>query len=139
MFGFFDDPKTKKIKGMYIKSLENFNMVAAKNVENFKEHPLASFEVWYEHYYSKTLETEIGNATLYANIKQCPLERLIKPLIMLGSLNYYVESKTHRNALEQLLEFAPLIDKKDIETLNFIQAFFGGFLEDGVSRVPKKS
>lgn len=144
MFGLFDGPEkkeqkemSKKIQGMFFKSLENFNDVSAQNAELFEENPKAVFDAWYEHWFDKTVETEVCNEELYYNIKMCPIERLIKPLIMLGSQNYYVDSRNHRIALQKLLEFAPLIDN-DAETLNFIKEFFGGFLENGVSRIPRK-
>lgn len=138
LFGLFDGPEQKelkllanKVKGMYGKSLENLEQVIAKNAKAFEQQPLEAFRQWFESFYDRPIKRVLDNDSLANTITKRNIQKLIKPLVLLASQNYYLKPKTGYAGAKSLVGIAPMILKNDRETLKVIDKFFGTFVEKG--------
>ena len=141
LFGLFSSDEEKelkqlalKAKGMYGKSLENYEQIVAKNPQAFQQQPKEAFNKWFEHMFYKDVKRLIDFDELYQKITDRNFKNLIKPLIMLASINYYLKPKTGYSGAETLVKIAPMIAKQDRDTLKVIEKFFGAFIRAGASK-----
>lgn len=138
LFGIGDSAEQKelkqlslKVKGMYEKSLDNLEKVIAQNAKAFKEQPLEAFTQWFESFFDRPIKRVIDNDSLANTIREKNIQKLIKPLVMLASQNYYLKPKTGYGGAKSLLSLAPMVAKQDRETQKTIEKFFGSFVEKG--------
>jgi tetratricopeptide (TPR) repeat protein len=141
LFGLFSSDEEKelkqlaqKAKGMYNKALENYEQIVEKNPKAFQSQPVEAFYKWFEHMFYKDVKRILDFDELYRKITERNLKNLIKPLIMLASVNYYLKPKTGYSGAETLVKIAPMIAKQDRDTLKVIEKFFGTFVRDGASK-----
>jgi len=121
----------KKVKMFYEKALENFEEILAQNEDSFKKDPLESFSQWFEHFFERPMSRIIDTPAITNQIKKNTIQQLIKPLIMLGSQNFYLKPKTGYAGSKSLIDIAPMVAKNDRKLLAVIDKFFGQYVETG--------
>ena len=118
-----------KAKGMYTKSIDNFEKIIEKNAQAFDTQPLKAFNQWFEYVFDKNLDQMMKTREIKITDKN--ISEMAKPLIALASLNYYLKPKTPVQGFEALVKLGPRIFGNDKTILTIIDKSFGKFLERG--------
>lgn len=137
LFGLFGNDKNKakdketkllaaKAKGMYTKSIDNFEKVMDQNAEAFDAQPLKAFSQWFEHIFDKPIDRIVKTKSIVINDQN--ISQMSKPLIALASINYYLKPKTPFAGFQMLVNISDLIDRGIKQT---VEKTFGKFVEKG--------
>ena len=135
LFGPSDNDKAKekemkqlaiKAKGMYTKSIDNFEKVMDQNAEAFDAQPLKAFSQWFEHIFDKTVDRMIKTKSI--TINDGNISQMAKPIIALASINYYLKPKTPFAGFQALVQLSKTIDPNIKQT---VDKTFGKFVEKG--------
>jgi len=119
----------RKAKGMYGKSIANFQKIMDQNAEAFDKQPLQAFNQWFEYYYDKSVAQTLKTKEI--KITDQNIDKMAKPLIALASLNYYLKPRTPVEGFEKLVKLGTMILGNDKTILKIVQDTFGKFLEKG--------